>query len=163
MKKIIPFLLICSVALSSCLKKDKGCQYTSTTNVAPASEIQAIQNYLNANSITAIQHPSGFFYKIHNAGSGMAPSLCSAVRVAYTGKLTNGNVFDSQTDVTFQLGVLIEGWKKGVPLIQKGGEITLYIPPSLGYGPSDIKDNNNVVIIPGNSILVFDIDLLDVQ
>ena len=163
MQKIIPFLLICTVAFSSCLKKDKGCQYTSTATVAPASEIQAIQNYLSANGLTAIQHGSGIFYKITNAGSGMAPSLCSAVRVAYTGKLTDGSIFDSSADITFELGVLIEGWKKGVPLIQKGGQITLYIPPSLGYGPSDIKNSNNVVIIPGNSILIFDINLLDVQ
>ncbi|HKP32557.1 MAG TPA: FKBP-type peptidyl-prolyl cis-trans isomerase [Chitinophagaceae bacterium] len=163
MQKIIPFLLICTVAFSSCLKKDKGCQYSSSATIAPASEQQAVQTYLTNNGITAIQHSSGFYYKITNAGSGMAPTLCSAVRVAYTGKLTNGNIFDSDTDVTFELGVLIEGWKKGVPLIQKGGKITLYIPPSLGYGPSDIKDANNNVIIPGNSILIFDIELLDVQ
>ena len=59
------------------------------------------------------------------------------------------------------MGSLIEGWKMGLPLIQKGGKIRLYIPPSLGYGPNDLKDRNNNVVIPGNSILIFDITLYD--
>jgi FKBP-type peptidyl-prolyl cis-trans isomerase FkpA len=51
---------------------------------------------------------------------------------------------------------LIEGWKIGLPLLKKGGHIKLYVPPSLGYGPSP---NRN---IPGNSVLIFDIRLVDV-
>jgi FKBP-type peptidyl-prolyl cis-trans isomerase FkpA len=58
---------------------------------------------------------------------------------------------------------LIEGWKIGLPLIQKSGKIKLYIPPSLGYGASDIKDNNGVVVIPANSMLIFDVSLVDFQ
>jgi FKBP-type peptidyl-prolyl cis-trans isomerase FkpA len=63
----------------------------------------------------------------------------------------------------FVLGTLIDGWKIGVPLIKKGGQIRLYIPPSLGYGSSDVRDNQGRVIIPGNSILIFDITLIDLQ
>jgi FKBP-type peptidyl-prolyl cis-trans isomerase len=79
--------------------------------------------------------------------------------VAYKGQLTNGNVFDQQLKYVFStLGSLIDGWRQGLPLIKKGGEIKLYIPPSLGYG----SDNSNPSI-PPNSILIFDVTLIDVQ
>ena len=51
----------------------------------------------------------------------------------------------------------IEGWKIGIPLIKKGGKLKLIIPSALAYGCNDISG------IPGNSILFFDIDLIDVQ
>ena len=61
----------------------------------------------------------------------------------------------------FVLGALIEGWKKGLPLIKKSGEIILYIPPSLGYGSQDYVNSDNVVVIPKNSMLIFTIKLKD--
>ncbi len=71
---------------------------------------------------------------------------------------TNGNVFDKSTaPVAYSLLNLITGWKNGLPLIKKGGKIKLYIPPALGYGQNQYQS------IPGNSILIFDIDLLDYQ
>jgi FKBP-type peptidyl-prolyl cis-trans isomerase FkpA len=55
------------------------------------------------------------------------------------------------------LGQLIVGWQKGLPLISSGGKITLYIPPSLGYGSAAAGS------IPANSILIFDIELISVS
>jgi FKBP-type peptidyl-prolyl cis-trans isomerase len=80
------------------------------------------------------------------------------VSVNYVGKLTNDTIFDQTTTspASFFLGQTIPGWIKGVSLIRAGGRITLFLPPSLGYG--------NVAIgpIPANSILIFDVDLLTV-
>ena len=90
----------------------------------------------------------------------MYTNLCSNVTVTYKGSYFNGNVFDSTaagSAATFQLGQVIPGWQKGVPLISKGGDITLYIPPSLGYGPQGYG------IIPGNAYLIFDIHIIDIQ
>ena len=157
-------LLVIMVFLSSCFKSDNGCSFTDTNVVAPAAEVTALENYLSSNGITtAVKHASGFYYEFITAGTGVKPTLCSIITVGYTGKLTNGNVFDSQQSLSFQLGSLIEGWKKGVPLIQKGGSIKLYIPPSLGYGAVDVRDNQGNVVVPANSILIFEIDLMDVQ
>jgi FKBP-type peptidyl-prolyl cis-trans isomerase FkpA len=61
------------------------------------------------------------------------------------------------------LGQLIIGWQKGLPLIKSGGSITLFIPPSLGYGNQDIRNSSGAVIIPANSNLKFTIDLVSVQ
>lgn len=167
MNKLIICLVGMSVLLGSCLKKDTGCGLTDKNVVAPMDEQQDIVDYLNSNSITATKHPSGLYYNITAAGAAGSPTLCSKILIKYTGTFTNGNVFDysdqyNKDGVVFTLGGLIEGWIKGIPLIGKGGRIKLYIPPTLGYGSQDVKDpGTGAVVIPGNSMLIFDIELLD--
>lgn len=159
---LIGFLFL-SIVLFSCSKKDETCNRNDSTATAPASEIANVQAYLTANNIIAIQHSSGFFYKINQQGTGKAvTNLCSNVSVNYSGRLTNGTYFDpitpgKFTSATFTLGEVIIGWQKGVSLISSGGKITLYIPPSLGYG------SNAVGSIPANSILIFEIELVAVS
>lgn len=153
--------VFCVVIFCGCLKKDSGCPYLENPIKAPASEEQAIVDYLSANGITATKHSSNMYYEILKQGVGDSVSLCSQIVIAYTGKLTNGTVFDQQPSAAFTLGSLIEGWKKGLRLIQKGGKIKLYVPPSLGYGGIDLKDRDGNIIIPANSILIFDVDLLN--
>ncbi len=154
MKRILLILSVCSLLISGsgCIK-DVGCQ-----NKTVQSEQAAILAYATANSITATAHSSGMYYQVINAGSGPTPSLTSRVSVRYTGKLMDGTVFDTQTGtpVTFTLGGVIHGWQLGLQLIQKGGTIKLIVPSSLAYGCSGYG------AIPGNAILYFDIQLVDV-
>ena len=149
--------------LGAC-KKNK-CEYKDDGVVAPATEQQAVKHYLDSIGITAQLHSRGFYYKIDTMGTGAVPGECSQIDVAYTGKLTNGQIFDSQPGFSTQLANLIDGWQQGVPLIKQGGDIWLYIPPSLGYGGQTFNTNynNSPVTVPANSILIFDIHLLDVQ
>ncbi len=156
-------LLVVLVLASSCLKKDTGCSYSVSGKTAPAAEEQAVLTYLSNNSITATKHSSGMYYQILSPGTGTGPNLCSNILINYAGKLTNGNVFDSQNNAVFVLGSLIEGWKIGLPMLKKGGQIRLFIPPTLGYGASDVKDPSGNIIIPANSVLIFDITLTDLQ
>lgn len=165
MKKDL-FLIITIAAFSfifsGCLKSDT---YNTTDNCVPnttgiptAAEITSLQNYLTSHSITATQHPGGFYYIIFSQGSGPAPNLSSNVTVKYTGTLENGYIFDQNLNgTTFLLSQLILGWQKGLPLIQKGGSIKLFLPPSLGYGCAQ------VAAVPPASNLFFTIDLIDVQ
>ncbi|MEJ7769059.1 MAG: FKBP-type peptidyl-prolyl cis-trans isomerase [Chitinophagaceae bacterium] len=143
------------------MKRDKdavGCAYDPCALKAADSETNMVENYLATNNLTAVKHCSGLYYKIINEGSGIAPTSCSSVYITYKGSYTNGNVFDkATTPVSFSLATLIDGWKNGLPLVKKGGKIMLYVPPTLGYGPADYRG------IPGNSVLIFDIDLIDVQ
>ena len=165
MKKIFLLIILSGILFSSC-QKTSSCSYTESTTVATAAEVTAIEAYLSSASITnATKHPSGFYYVVSTAGTGANASLCSQVEVNYTGKLTNGTVFDKTTtqSAIFTLGQLIVGWQKGLPLVKAGGSIKLIIPPSLGYGSTDVKDNYGKVIIPGNSILVFDMQLVSVR
>lgn len=152
----LPLLLMaCNKSSSS----DK-CGYSTTTAVAGSAEIANLKAWLDANSLTYTQHPSGIFYKIVTQGAGVTPVVCSDVTVKYSGRTTASTTpFDQNTTgVTFTLGQLISGWQIGIPLIQKGGSVILYIPPSLGYGSA-----GSGAAIPPNSNLVFNIELLNVQ
>ncbi len=163
-KLVLGFTILCSIFLSSCLK-DKAATVnncvTNTTGIPTSKEITDVQAYLTSNNITnAVQDSRGFFYVITNAGAGASASSSSTVVVKYVGTLTNGNEFDKNRNAageTFPLNQLIKGWQYGIPLIKKGGSIKLYLPPTLGYGC------NAVGTIPPGSIIIFTIDLVDVQ
>src|SRR5580765_7060066 len=151
MQKLGIVIFLSVIAFASC-KKDDNRDCSPVTITAPSSEVETLRAYLTSNSITATEDSRGFFYTINPAGS-TKPTVCNTVTVNYAGKLTNGTQFDAANNVTFQLSRLIVGWQEGIPLIGTGGSITLYLPPSLGYGSVDYGD------IPANSILIFNIDL----
>jgi FKBP-type peptidyl-prolyl cis-trans isomerase FkpA len=162
MRYLLGCLLIASLFFLACSKKK--CSYQDDGVTAPTAEQQAVKHYLDSLGITATLHPRGFYYKIDTSGSGATPGECSQITVAYSGSLTSGAVFDQQNSFVTQLTNLIDGWQLGVPLIKKGGAIELFIPPSLGYGSQAQKDaTSGNVVIPASSILIFDIQLLDVQ
>jgi FKBP-type peptidyl-prolyl cis-trans isomerase FkpA len=168
-KKLL-LLVAVPALLFSCKKESTpGCTLTDSAFVAPAAEVTALQNWVIANRPGATSHPSGLFYEIANPGSGtVTPGVCSTVTVKYAGYLTNGSKFDDSSPtypngIPFLLGQLILGWQKGIPLVKKGGSLSLYIPPSLGYGNQDVRNNAGVVVVPANSILIFSIQLVEVQ
>ncbi len=117
-----------------------------------------IQAYLEENNLTATKDSSGIYYIIEEAGTDGSPSLSNDVIVKYTGYFLNGEIFDQTTagnTVSFPLDGVIEGWQIAVPLLQKGGKGTFIIPSRLAYG-NQVRGN-----IPPNSVLVFDIELVD--
>lgn len=155
-------LLVVFVSFTGCKKNnDSGC--SENTKVAPANEEQQVLAYLNTNNITAIKFKSNMYYEIITPGSGGNPTPCSVVQVGYVGKRTDGYVFDQSANQVFNLQGLIVGWIQGIPLIQRGGKIRLYIPPSLAYGSVDVKGPTGSVEIPANSMLIFDINLINFQ
>ncbi len=159
MYKKLFFIIFLPIVMTACNKKSAASDCNST-GVPNAAEIATLQTYLTNNSITATQDPGGFFYTIVTPGAGVTPNINSNVTVRYTGKLLNGTTFDSNTSaagISFELFRVIKGWQLGVPLIKKSGSINLYLPPSLAYGC------NGSGPIPGNSSLIFNIELLNVQ
>jgi FKBP-type peptidyl-prolyl cis-trans isomerase len=149
----------------SCAKNTDGytCTPSNPTTVAPASELTALENYLASKGLlgSVTRHANNFYYKIETAGDGLTANTCSNVRVSYEGKLTNDTTFTSPQELsnpqTYTLNQLIAGWQLGLQLIKKGGKIKLYLPPSLAYGSSAVGS------IPANSILIFEISLIDVS
>lgn len=102
-------------------------------------------------------------------GDGAEAAPGTLVSVLYTGRFTDGTVFDSSAahnnePLAFVLGAqgLIPGFQIGVNGMKVGGKRTMVIPPELGYGDQDIKDGEGNIIIPAQSTLVFDVELLDV-
>lgn len=164
MKKLPVLILFLAITFASCLKNDK-CSFNDSTIVAPSAEILSLKDSLTAHSITATLHPSGFYYNIVNQGSGKSVSnLCANITVDYKGSLFNGTVFDStavNNPAYFQLGTVIVGWQKAIPLLKVGGDIDMYIPPSLAYGNRTQQAGS--VVIPAGSNLIFHVHVLDIQ
>ena len=168
MKKWFLLSLVAICMLTAC-KKDKGCTSLPPTTVATAAETAYLQNYLTANSITASEK-NGMFYTITTQGAGTSPNQCSTIGLTYSGSLitgtTDGGVFDATPagqKSAFTLSGLIAGWKIILPLVKAGGNVTLYIPPSLAYGARETPSRPGFVGIPANSYLKFTVSLIDVQ
>jgi FKBP-type peptidyl-prolyl cis-trans isomerase len=103
---------------------------------------------------------SGLRYKIVTPGTDPKPSATSLVKCLYTGKLVDGTVFDSTSTrgnepTEFPLNGVIPAWTEGVQLIGKGGKILIYAPANLAYGEQGQGP------IPGNSVLEFEVELVE--
>jgi FKBP-type peptidyl-prolyl cis-trans isomerase len=96
-------------------------------------------------------------------GEGAEASPGRQVSVHYVGTLTNGQKFDSSRDrgepfeFTLGAGQVIQGWDQGVAGMRIGGVRKLVVPPHLGYGERGFPP-----VIPANSTLVFEVELLGV-
>ncbi len=125
-------------------------------------DLELIDNYLKENNINAIKTETGLHYVITKEGTGDNAASGDNVSVHYTGMLLNGEVFDSSVErnepFSFQLGqgMVIRGWDEGITYFNKGAEGVIYIPSSLGYGPSGAGG-----VIPPNAVLIFEIQVLD--
>ena len=107
---------------------------------------------------------SGLKYIDLVEGSGSTPRTGQTISVNYTGTLENGTKFDSSFDhgrpFEFRIGTgaVIKGWDEGLMSMRVGGKRKLIIPPALGYGGRGSPPK-----IPGNSTLIFDVELLGVK
>lgn len=95
-------------------------------------------------------------------GTGKAPSATDNVTVHYTGRLTDGTVFDSSVargePATFPLNAVIPGWTEGLQLMQEGGTTVFYLPSAIAYGERGAGD----IIKPGDD-LIFEVQLIKVN
>jgi FKBP-type peptidyl-prolyl cis-trans isomerase len=133
-------------------------------SAAAEKELAAGKEYLEKNKakpgvkVTA----SGLQYEVLKSGSGgPKPGPTSRVKVHYHGTLTDGHVFDSsvQRNEPLEIGLdgVIKGWTEGLQLMSVGDKWKFTIPPELGYGPRGQGD------IPANSVLIFEVELLEIK
>jgi FKBP-type peptidyl-prolyl cis-trans isomerase FkpA len=135
-----------------------SCKKKSSVN-QPEEDEKIITNYIADKKLNAKATGSGLYYVITTQGTGTMPVAESIVTVKYKGYLADGTIFDQTNNggATFNLTGVIKGWQEGIPLFNKGGKGMLLIPSALGYGS---KSQGN---IPANSVLIFDVELLDVK
>ncbi|WP_419253381.1 FKBP-type peptidyl-prolyl cis-trans isomerase [Caulobacter sp. ErkDOM-YI] len=116
----------------------------------------------NAKEPGVVTLPEGLQYKIVRSGpnGGMHPTRADEVKVHYEGKLIDGTIFDSSYErgapASFPLDGLVPAWVIALQRMKAGDEWMLYVPPALGYGAQDKGP------IPGNSVMIFRIELIDV-
>ena len=158
-KKYLVIFLLPIILLYACGKSPDFGGCPSTGGIPTATEMADLKAFITSKNITATEDSRGFYYQISNPGYGVdAPTASTTVQVKYRGTFTNGAVFDSTKagePAIFQLSGTVLGFQYGVPLIKKTGVIDLYLPPSLAYGCAG-RGN-----IPGNSILIFHIELIN--
>jgi len=149
MKKLFIFLITVTLFISC---KKEPVDYTEIDE-------DIIKQYISDHNLTAVATGTGLYYVINTPGTGTQPNGQSTVTVAYKGSLTDGSVFDESSNVgiTFGLTGVIKGWQEGIPYFKEGGSGILLIPSALGYGEQATSG------IPANSVLIFDVALIDVQ
>jgi len=134
-----------------------------STEAQLKKDVAIIDKYLEKNNIVAIRDTSGLRLVLHDAGSGLLPSILSTLTVRYKGMYMNGTVFDESDlnsaglvqPLNSPLSGLIEGWRIAfTKYIAKGGKATLYVPSSLGYGRNDSGG------VPPNTNLIFEVELV---
>ena len=120
------------------------------------------EKYLNENKkkLGVYSTESGLQYEILKSGNGNKPTLDDTVVVHYTGKLTNGQVFDSSKErgepATLKLSQVIPGWAEGLSLMNVGAQYKLTIPSEIAF------KNQEIGSIPPGSVLLFDVELLEI-
>ncbi len=146
-------LLISLVIVATCI----SCKKRKVSTQVKEDE-KIITDYISNNGLNATATGSGLYYVISTEGTGQQPNSGSTVTVKYKGYLKDQSVFDQNTNGgTFSLSGVIKGWQEGIPYFKKGGKGILLIPSALGYGDKATGK------IPANSVLIFDIDLVNVQ
>lgn len=165
------------VVLFSCKPKEKSAEAkpaaqsqkepvktnsTVNTNQGEQASIdeELIKAYIAENNLKAERDPSGIYIITEEAGGDAKPSLTDQITAHYHGSLLDGTVFDSSKDrgqpFEFSLGRVVKGWQIGIPKFGKGGKGKLIIPSGLAYGARAAGDK-----IPANSVLMFDIEVID--
>ncbi|WBL42686.1 FKBP-type peptidyl-prolyl cis-trans isomerase [Algoriphagus halophytocola] len=141
-------------------------------------EDKIIQDYIAEKGLNAQKTESGLYYVIEEEGTGDPVTPGTTMHVDYAGYLLDGTLFDTSIEalakehdifnenrpsyeplpVTVGMGQVIPGWDEGLLLLKKGSKGKFLIPSPLAYG-----ENGAGAMIPANSVLVFDVDVADVE
>jgi FKBP-type peptidyl-prolyl cis-trans isomerase FklB len=156
--------LVLLLALLACSPEQASEQSNLNNKVREMNDVvDEGKNFLEANAqkdgvlVTA----SGLQYTILESGTGATPGLTDTVVTHYHGTFIDGKVFDSSVDrnspLEFPVNGVISGWTEALQLMKEGDKWQLFIPPELAYGARGVGP------IPGNTTLIFEVQLLEVK
>ena len=160
-KLLIPTILV-GCALVGCTGEHGPAKKIELEKVMTNKEAAIAFLEKNAGEAGVVQTESGLQYKVVESGSGKTPTMSDTVAAHYSGRLIDGTKFDSSYDrgepLTIPVGGVIKGWTEALLMMKEGDKWVLYIPPELGYGSAGAGG-----VIPGDSALIFDIELIEVK
>ena len=146
-----------------------GCSLAGDSTL-PSFSDPATQTYATGTgvSIAAMTRVSQHLYTQDVVvGAGRTVAVGDSISVYYSGKLTSGFQFDGRAapatpfSTVLDTTRLIKGWVGGLAGAKVGGTRRMVIGPALAYQYSTVRDNNGNVIIPANSVLVFDVQVTE--
>ena len=133
-----------------------GCQTYSENDKNEFDD--EIQKYIDKNNLDVERSESGLYYKIIEQGTGDKILFKDKVAFKYKGEFLDGKVFDEQKEpIEYNVDILIGCWKEIMLELNEGGKAFLIAPPTLGYGSNDLE------AIPPNSILVYNLEVVEVK
>ncbi|MBF8964868.1 FKBP-type peptidyl-prolyl cis-trans isomerase [Pontibacter sp. FD36] len=162
------FLFVVLVSFASCKEENKNPYYVTPEQIEAQKKIdeETIRKYFRTNNVDTtkvVRLNSGIYILTKKAGEGDVIKPGQYAEVNYIGRNVSNDVFDSSFrsgkpfSVLVGAGQVIKGWDEGLQHLRKGEEANLYIPSYLGYG---YYGSNS---IPPNSVLIFEIDVLQVR
>jgi FKBP-type peptidyl-prolyl cis-trans isomerase FkpA len=150
-----------------------GGVYASTAPRAAAGASPAMGKLPAADFLAAngkrhgvVTTASGLEYQVIKPGAGPTPTAGDVALVDYRGTLTSGAEFDASKPgqpVPMPIARVVPGFAEALMLMPKGATYRVWLPPANAYGADDQRDEAGKVVIPGNSVLVFDITMHEFQ
>jgi FKBP-type peptidyl-prolyl cis-trans isomerase len=146
------------------IEQQKALMEKEANKIAAREEEQkGIQAYIDSLALPVKELPGGMYIVHLEDGDGAQAEKGKKVSVHYTGKLLNGEIFDSSLNrgqpiqVTLGANQVIQGWETGIPELKVGGKALLIIPFDMGYG------DRPAGTIPPYSTLLFEVELMEVM
>lgn len=148
-------LFLCLIAAISCNDEVTGLEPPSD----PTTETFAASTGVNIATMT--KNDAGVWYADVTVGTGLPDTATTdSIRISYIGRLKDGTQFDANSGVTFNVAEIVLGMRTGLYGMREGGKRKLVIPSALGYGETARRDTSGAILIPRQSTLVFDVDLI---
>lgn len=154
--------MLLMMLVPGCKTENQSCGAEIDLSADPAqrsADIAAIDDYLSSNQLFAHTDPTGIRYRVEEAGSGASAQLCNEVTMTYTAtRMSDGEVFlEVSTPQVSELQNLITGLQIGIPKVNSGGTIVIYIPSVYGYGSAGTSG------VPPNENLIYEVNLIEID
>ena len=159
--------VIATLAVAATIAGIAGCSLGGDSKLPPYTNpsTQVYDTSTRVNIATMTRVDSQLYVSDVTVGTGRTVAYGDSIAVYYSGKLAGGYAFQTLARPTAPLAAsldtlnLIKGWTLGLPGMKVGGTRRLVVGPGNGYGFSIRVDNNGIVIIPSNSVLVFEVEV----
>jgi len=119
---------------------------------------KTIREWIRQQNIQYKSTDSGLYYYFENKGQGQKIKYTDSVTVQFKGTLLDSTIFEiEKAPVTFAVNEVIIAWKEVLLMSERKAKIKIIVPPQLGYG------NHKLDKIPQNSILLYEIEIIDIK
>ncbi|MFM2411209.1 MAG: hypothetical protein RL481_2037 [Pseudomonadota bacterium] len=133
---------------------------TASIRAEYATNAQFLED--NADEKGVVTSKSGLQMQTIRGGEGKSPTDSDIALVSYKGTLRDGTVFDENPQAPLEVSGVVPGFSEALKKMQIGGKYKMWIPPEIGYGSEERKNpQTGEVALPANSLLIFEVELLD--